>query len=118
MYHASSSGRACGCGNPKAPPRLTLYAWGVNAMTERTNADLSAEEIERKVAGRAARIQRDRVTTIGGAVAGGVGAIVGLVAALWQDNIMVALLGFAVMGVGFGIVTPSQIKSFISRGGG
>ncbi len=93
-------------------------------MSDERKNDLSESEIAVRVAEREAAIdriqqteQRERTQTVGGALGGTAGLIVGLIAALMLENIAVATLGFAVMAIGYGLVTPAQLVKLVRRNG-
>lgn len=66
----------------------------------------------------AAADERETIKTIGIAAFGLVGLAIALIGALWQENVVIATMGFVAAGVGLGIVTVKQAAKLTGRGGG
>jgi hypothetical protein len=78
-------------------------------MSER-RVNLSEEDIKAKIRERNAKLAQQRASTIGGLIAGIAGIVFAFVALLVFESITFSSLGFAVMGLGFGLVTPEQLR--------
>lgn len=61
--------------------------------------------------------ERETIKTIGIAAFGLIGLIIALVGALWQENVVIATMGFVAAAVGLGIVTAKQATKLLGRGG-
>lgn len=75
--------------------------------------DLTEAEIDSKIAARKAKEKRAWITTVGG-VLGGVGGLTfAFVALLKFENTMLSVVGFVVMGIAFGLVSPDQLMKMM-----
>lgn len=81
-------------------------------MMDERQGDLSAGEIEAKIAAR----KRAELTLYGGAAVGAVGCIVILMAA-WRENIMLTVAGAMIALVAFGVMSAAQAGKLFGRGG-
>ena len=76
-------------------------------LAARKKAEADAEQAD----------ERARIQTLGGAAFGILGFIVTGVALLWQENIVIGIVGFAIGAVGFGMITAAQGVGLLGRGG-
>lgn len=76
-------------------------------------AALTDTEIDAKIAERKAKEKRAWITSVGGLVGGVGGLIFAFVALMQFESTMLSVVGFVVMGVSFGLVSPDQIMKMI-----
>ena len=74
-------------------------------------AELTEAEVELKVAERAAKEKKAWHTSVGGIVGGIAGVTFAFVALLRFESATLSVVGFLVMGVSLGMVSPEQVMS-------
>lgn len=85
-------------------------------MMDERQETLTPEEVAARIAARAHAEEADeraRLQTIGGAAFGILGLVICAAGFLWKDSVAIGLAGFAVGGIGFGIVTAAQGLSLL-----
>ncbi len=82
---------------------------------EQRKVELSEVEVQAKIVERTTKLARIRLTTIGGIMGGTAGVIFAFVALLRFESATLSVLGFVVMGLGYGLVTPEQVVRMIRR---
>lgn len=75
--------------------------------------ELTEAEVDSKIAERAAKEKRAWITSVGGLVGGISGVIFAFVSLLRFENVMLSIVGFLVMGVSLGVVSPDQVLKML-----
>jgi len=72
---------------------------------------ISKDQVKEKIAEREAKARTQWLTSVGGLVGGISGVTFAFVALLKFESVMLSVVGFLVMGVSLGVVTPEQVIS-------
>lgn len=90
----------------------------------RQEANLTEEEVrlrivQRKLAEAAAEQANEReiLKTVGMAGIGLAGLVVAVVGLLWQENVIIGIVGFVAAAIAFGVVTAREATKLVGRNG-